>query len=120
MHLGMAVQAGVGKQELRRSARRKLVRHLRQAAVTHGRVALLTKLWRPPRKQRWLVRAMWHVASEAILGGRRMFPKERPPLFRMTGKAGLVQPVMQRQRLPYPAVRFVAVSTDELSLTHGM
>ena len=118
MHLGMTVQASVRQQELRGSARRQLIRHLRQAAVTHRRVAFLTKLGCPPREQTGLVRAVRHVACEAILRSRRMFPKERPPLLGMAGKARLVHAVMQRQRLPYPAVRIVTVTTDELPLPH--
>lgn len=49
-----------------------------------------------------------------------MLPKEWPPLLGMAGKAGLVHPVMPGQRLPYPAVRVVAVSADELSLPQRM
>ena len=117
MHLSVAVQAGIGEQELRpRFGRAR--RQLRPAAVANRGMAGLAEVRRSAHQQRRLVGTVRLMADAAIFGGWRVLPQKRPAQFGVTARAGFVASAVVQQRLA--AVRVVAVAADQLVAAHGM
>ena len=88
--LGMTVQAGAAKQESVFEAIVCVLAGISPAGVARRRVALLAKQRRTPDQQGRVVTTMWPVAQSTVFGNRRMFPQERPALFRMTAITGQI------------------------------
>ena len=87
------------------------------------KAAGVTALAEPGRAhfQQWRdIRAMRDVAIAAIVRCRRMFPQKRPALFRMTGKTGLVNGVLDQQLRAGRSVRIVAIRTGNFARCDGM
>ena len=130
VHLHMAIQtSATGGLGVSRTATRRqdgVQTTLQQARRTTHRgavvtaMALLTQI-RCARFEQWRIdRTVWRMAITAVVGDRRVFPKEGATFFGMTGVAGVIYVVLQQELGTRGAVRVVAIGTSHLAGIQGM
>ncbi len=122
VHLRMTIHAASREQECgsAAAASRQPAAGIRDRGMAGHRVALLAEQWRGLRQQHRARRPVREVAQGAVLGHRRMFPQERPALFRVTGVAGLIHGWLHQHRRGARSMRAVTPAAGHDAEAHRM